>query len=50
MTGLMLTNSTDANELLEFCLMERRLELSLEEGFRWFGHQTLGIIGYSCIY
>ena len=27
---------TDANELLEFCLMERRLELSLEEGFRWF--------------
>ncbi|WP_303180955.1 RagB/SusD family nutrient uptake outer membrane protein [uncultured Butyricimonas sp.] len=34
---------TDANELLEFCLMERRLELSLEEGFRWFDIKRLGL-------
>lgn len=34
---------TDANELLKFCLMERRLELSLEEGFRWFDIKRLGL-------
>lgn len=34
---------TDAQALLDFCLNERRLELCLEEGFRWFDIKRFGL-------
>ena len=34
---------TDAQDLLDFCLNERRLELCCEEGFRWFDIKRLGL-------
>ena len=33
----------DAQDLLDFCLQERRLELCIEEGFRWFDIKRLGL-------
>ena len=33
----------DAQGLLDFCLQERRLELCIEEGFRWFDIKRLGL-------
>ena len=34
---------TDAQDLLDFCLNERRLELCVEEGFRWFDIKRFGL-------
>ena len=34
---------TDAQDLLDFCLKERRLELCVEEGFRWFDIKRFGL-------
>jgi len=34
---------TDADDLLSFCLQERRRELCLEEGLRWFDIKRLGL-------
>lgn len=34
---------TDADALLQFCLEERRRELCLEEGLRWFDIKRLGL-------
>lgn len=34
---------TEAQDLLDFCLNERRLELCCEEGFRWFDIKRLGL-------
>lgn len=36
-------NITDANELLDFCLTERRRELCLEEGLRWADIKRLNL-------
>lgn len=36
-------NITDAQALLDFCLLERRRELALEEGLRWFDIKRLGL-------
>lgn len=37
------TNITDGKELLDFCLQERRREMALEEGLRWFDIKRLGL-------
>lgn len=34
---------TDAQALLDFCLQERRREMALEEGLRWFDIKRLGL-------
>lgn len=36
-------NITDGQELLTFCLQERRREMALEEGLRWFDIKRLGL-------
>lgn len=36
-------NITDGQELLNFCLQERRREMALEEGLRWFDIKRLGL-------
>ena len=34
---------TNAQDLLDFCVNERRLELCMEEGFRWFDIKRFGL-------
>lgn len=36
-------NITDGQKLLTFCLQERRREMALEEGLRWFDIKRLGL-------